>query len=130
MIGGKSTTPGEFPYQVAIQWDGEHSCSGGLITEQFVVTANHCITPFETDEKKVTVVTGLFNVYGQEGEIHEIAKVISYSDFRQCISKHTRTNPHDIAVIKARFISEYIRISKKKLQILTFRNCQNFFVLA
>ncbi|XP_011630694.2 LOW QUALITY PROTEIN: transmembrane protease serine 9-like [Pogonomyrmex barbatus] len=46
---GEDATPGEFPYQVSIQWGVppfipyNHACGGSILNENYVLTAGHCI---------------------------------------------------------------------------------------
>src|SRR5436190_1530707 len=50
IVGGGPADPGEWPWQVALVWDGSSNfyqdqfCAGSLISAQWVVTAAHCIT--------------------------------------------------------------------------------------
>ncbi|XP_055087584.1 ovochymase-1 isoform X1 [Periophthalmus magnuspinnatus] len=49
--------PFYWPWQVSIQQDGHHYCSGTLISQQFVITAQHCNVRVED-----TVVLGLHDI--------------------------------------------------------------------
>ncbi|XP_034195538.2 transmembrane protease serine 9 [Osmia lignaria lignaria] len=43
IIGGENTTIDKYPYQVSIQVGGKHACGGSIISENFVLTAAHCV---------------------------------------------------------------------------------------
>nr|XP_015801842.2 chymotrypsin-like protease CTRL-1 [Nothobranchius furzeri] len=46
IIGGQDASPGSWPWQVALKWSGFAYCGGSLITNQWVLTAAHCITSY------------------------------------------------------------------------------------
>jgi secreted trypsin-like serine protease len=62
IIGGTPTTVGEYPNVVAIQV-GEGLCTGTLLTENWVLTAGHCVTPAVVDEPDQASVTASIEVY-------------------------------------------------------------------
>uniref|UniRef100_A0A3Q0S063 Peptidase S1 domain-containing protein n=1 Tax=Amphilophus citrinellus TaxID=61819 RepID=A0A3Q0S063_AMPCI len=44
IVGGQDATPGSWPWQVALFTFGSSSCGGSLITNQWVLTAAHCMS--------------------------------------------------------------------------------------
>ncbi|KAF7651877.1 hypothetical protein LDENG_00104210 [Lucifuga dentata] len=42
IVGGTNSTEGEWPWQASLQVRGTHICGGGLISDQWVVSAAHC----------------------------------------------------------------------------------------
>uniref|UniRef100_A0A3B4FLK2 Acrosin n=1 Tax=Pundamilia nyererei TaxID=303518 RepID=A0A3B4FLK2_9CICH len=44
IIGGQDAPPGSWPWQAALSIFGSFSCGGSLITDQWVLTAAHCIS--------------------------------------------------------------------------------------
>jgi hypothetical protein len=62
IIGGTPTTVGEYPNVVAIQIGGD-LCTGTLLTENWVLTAAHCVTPTLVGEQDQAGVTASIEVY-------------------------------------------------------------------
>ncbi|XP_034853425.1 putative serine protease 42 [Mirounga leonina] len=43
ILGGKEAEEGKWPWQVSVRISEKHVCGGSLITQQWVLTAGHCI---------------------------------------------------------------------------------------
>ncbi|TNN48417.1 Transmembrane protease serine 3 [Liparis tanakae] len=43
IVGGNSSEPGQFPWQVSLHFGSEHLCGGSIITSRWVLTAAHCV---------------------------------------------------------------------------------------
>ena len=41
--GGRNATKDAYPYQVSIQYKGIHDCGGSIISEEWILTAAHCL---------------------------------------------------------------------------------------
>lgn len=65
---GEDATPGEFPYQVSIQFGippfipFNHACGGSILNERFILTAGHCIMKFG----KLRVIAGKHQLFGND----------------------------------------------------------------
>ena len=42
ITGGSNSDPGQWPWQVSINYNGEHVCGGSLVSDQWVLSAAHC----------------------------------------------------------------------------------------
>jgi len=48
IVGGQLAVRGQFPYQAAIIVDGQSFCGGSLISKNWVLTAEPCMSPSST----------------------------------------------------------------------------------
>ncbi|XP_029464717.1 chymotrypsinogen B-like [Rhinatrema bivittatum] len=42
IINGEEAVPGSWPWQVSLQYNGNHYCAGSIINENWILTAAHC----------------------------------------------------------------------------------------
>ncbi|EGI60766.1 Chymotrypsin-1 [Acromyrmex echinatior] len=81
IVGGQTATPGEFPHQVSLKYNGNHVCGGSIIASNKILTAAHCVTFTKPPYKDFKVATGSISITG--GELHNVEKIIvhpQYSD--------------------------------------------------
>ncbi|XP_076167242.1 trypsin-1-like [Ptiloglossa arizonensis] len=95
---GVDATPGEFPYQVSIQWgippltQFSHACGGSILNENYVLTAGHCIMKIG----KLRVVAGKYylNKAEESDQIVNVARATVHSGYKGGVAQH------DIALLK------------------------------
>ncbi|XP_073331571.1 serine protease 27-like [Pagrus major] len=104
VVGGQDASPGSWPWQVSLNTDGNVACAGSLITDQWVLTAAHCITG---DFRKIEANLGRRSQSGPnpKEESRGIVQAILHPlyDFL--------TNNHDIALLRLSApvnVSDYI----------------------
>jgi trypsin len=59
IVGGYPASRGQFPHQVSIQSNGQHSCGGSIIAADTILTAGHCISG---DIYSATIVAGIIGL--------------------------------------------------------------------
>jgi secreted trypsin-like serine protease len=65
IVGGEKIKPGEFPWMVSLQYNGQHYCAGTLINNKWVVTAAHCVDSNAPYPAKVAL--GVYNLSKMDG---------------------------------------------------------------
>ncbi|NTS77189.1 trypsin-like serine protease [Catenovulum sp. SM1970] len=76
IVGGKPTTPGSRPYQVALLMNGRQGCGGTLISSQWVLTAAHCLDNVSTSS--LTVRVGAHSISANDGQTIGVSQIIKH----------------------------------------------------
>ncbi|XP_011062186.1 PREDICTED: chymotrypsin-1-like [Acromyrmex echinatior] len=95
IVGGQTATPGEFPHQVSLKYNGNHVCGGSIIASNKILTAAHCVTFTKPPYKDFKVATGSISITG--GELHNVEKIIVHPQYSD---RYEDAWKNDIAVIK------------------------------
>ena len=72
IVGGQEATPGSRPYQVSVQKFGGHWCGGALLTDTWVLTAEHCLGG------TLAVRVGVHRLSSNEGQTYSVAQTESH----------------------------------------------------
>ena len=43
IVGGAESKPNDWPWQISLSYWGSHTCGGSILSEEWVVTAAHCV---------------------------------------------------------------------------------------
>jgi len=95
IIGGNSIQHSDVPYQVAL-FDGNNRqfCGGTLISDEWVLTAAHCVISSRPNQVKVRV--GASNLTTNVGQTINVSQIITHERYRN----YNITGGYDIAVLK------------------------------
>ncbi|XP_045139179.1 brachyurin-like [Portunus trituberculatus] len=92
IVGGREASPHSWPHQAALFIDDIYFCGGSLISNEWVLTAAHCIH----GAKSVEVVLGAHNI--REHEATQVSLTSTQFTVHENWDSHKMRN--DIAVIK------------------------------
>merc|ERR1712168_612479 len=111
IVNGKDAPVGAWPWQASLQADGNHFCGGAVISDQWILTAAHCVVlgpkgPFQ-------VVLGQHDLKSKFGkpETYETENVIAHANF----DMYVKFILNDIALVK---LKTKIDFSNKLVQIV------------
>jgi len=96
VIRGKTSKQGQWPWQIAMYYNGRFTCGGTLINPMWVVTAAHCVRYWRNPSGYEIVLGDLKRTYKSRHEQKVgVAKIIKHPSYY----KPTKLN-NDIALMK------------------------------
>ena len=94
IIGGEITSIRDFPHQVSLQLMDVHHCGGSIISEDWVLTAAHCVNNISEMNFKIRSGSSMTFI---DGSIHQVIKIILHEMYFIDIKNRPH---HDIALLK------------------------------
>lgn len=102
IIGGVESPSGKYLYQVSLQQDGTHFCSGGILGPFYVITAAHCVINANTNKipvGSIEIVGGVNDLnleLSMTRETSEVTEIHLPSEYFERIQSRSG----DIAILK------------------------------
>lgn len=94
IVGGEPAVIEQAPYQVSLQYDGDHFCGGSIIAKNWVLTAGHCVSRRPVDFP-YEIRSGATNV--NQGSLHRVVAVYKHKEYT---SNDYGVPMNDIALLK------------------------------
>nr|CAH0110962.1 unnamed protein product [Daphnia galeata] len=95
IVGGTAAAAGEFPFQVAIKYNGNFFCGGSLISPSIVLTAAHCLArQSQSSASRLSVIVNTLSLNGGPGSVTRgVRKFVIHGSY------NSRTSDNDVALI-------------------------------
>ncbi|RZC33800.1 Trypsin and/or DUF1986 domain containing protein [Asbolus verrucosus] len=97
IVGGRPTGVNRYPWVARIVYDGHFHCGASLLTQDYVLTAAHCVRKLK--RSKIRIILGDYDQSTTEdapAKMRAVASIIRHRNFDQ------DTYNHDIALLKLR----------------------------
>ncbi|XP_053995276.1 trypsin-7-like isoform X1 [Hylaeus anthracinus] len=91
IVGGELANIDDHPYQVSLRFNNRHVCGGAIISEEWIVTAAHCVQ--STSVRFISIKAGTSDLT-EEGTVVAAKEIISHERY------NPRTSDYDIALIR------------------------------
>ncbi|XP_060799210.1 transmembrane protease serine 4-like isoform X3 [Neoarius graeffei] len=92
IVGGQSTNIENWPWQVSLQQNGQHTCGGSVLSPLWIITAAHCFTDSKNEVSRWSVVAGSTYMTSLGG--YAVDKIILNGNY------DSTTNDYDMAMMK------------------------------
>ncbi|CAO1393902.1 unnamed protein product [Diamesa tonsa] len=91
IVGGDLIQIQKVPYQVSLQYNGQHICGGSIVNNITIVTAAHCVSEFEANSLSIRAGSSL---HSSGGVTKNVSKVFIHPQY------NAELMDYDIAVLK------------------------------
>lgn len=94
IVGGNDANITDYPYQIEILVDNDHTCGGSILNNKFILTAAHCFLSINTSQVTVRVGSSYST---KEGEVIQAANITSHSGFNPSVNFNYE---NDVAIVE------------------------------
>ncbi|XP_026666904.1 trypsin-4-like isoform X2 [Ceratina calcarata] len=92
IVGGEPASIDEHPYQVSLRFSNRHVCGGAIISEEWIVTAAHCVqSPYDYP---ISIKAGTSDLRDEDAIIVVAKEIITHENYQRSIADY------DIALIR------------------------------
>ncbi|XP_027055006.1 chymotrypsinogen B-like [Pocillopora verrucosa] len=92
IVGGTTAVHGSWPWQLSLRYSGGHICGASLISEEYAITAAHCVN-HDSRPSSYKIVAGAHKRYG-DGVEYQVSRIFKHERFSM---SHLQ---NDITVLK------------------------------
>ncbi|XP_004522954.1 trypsin 3A1 [Ceratitis capitata] len=92
IVGGLPTSILNFPYQVSVQYKGQHICGGAIIRPNIIITAAHCVESTMTASSFKVRAGSSQHAYG--GQLLAVQRIHRHAGYSSA------TYNHDVALLE------------------------------
>ncbi|XP_061772293.1 serine protease hepsin isoform X1 [Nerophis ophidion] len=99
IVGGINARQGSWPWQVSLQYNGDHQCGGSIISDRWIVSAAHCFPARLSVISRWRVLLG--SIYNKPGNaiVAEVKTIVYHSSYLPFVDPNIDDNSRDIAVL-------------------------------
>uniref|UniRef100_A0A1B6MTN6 Peptidase S1 domain-containing protein n=1 Tax=Graphocephala atropunctata TaxID=36148 RepID=A0A1B6MTN6_9HEMI len=100
IVNGSNAGVGEFPFMCALYYKGFFTCGATILSEEWILTAAHCV--YNRDESEFSVLTGTNDLMDPNGTETYVSQVIIHEQYQNTIDQ-----VDDIALLKLTVALEF-----------------------
>ncbi|XP_028326994.1 serine protease hepsin isoform X3 [Gouania willdenowi] len=99
IVGGVDARQGSWPWQVSLQYDGNHQCGGSIISDRWIVSAAHCFPERYHVVNRWRVLLGSIYKKTPNAKVAEVKTIVYHSSYLPFVDANIDDNSRDIAVL-------------------------------
>ncbi|XP_062597771.1 elastase-1-like [Saccostrea cucullata] len=116
IVGGSNATPNDWPWQISLQFQGStggygHICGASLISENYALTAAHCVSHDPTVSKyRLLLGEHQFSVTAGTEQTITLSNILMHPQY----SDSAGGFPHDIAILRLSSpakLNEFVKVA-------------------
>lgn len=106
IINGSNAGVGEFPFMSAVYYKGNFTCGATILSEEWILTAAHCI--YGRDETQFAVLTGTNDLLDPNGTETLVSQVIVHEGYQYSVNQAY----NDVALLKLSVTLEFDNLTQ------------------